>query len=61
MIELLIFVWIISLALILKEILVTLVISNGENFLVRLIAVCLTICVAPAAAVMQVKYKLEEV
>jgi len=59
--ELIISIWIFSVALILKEILVTLVISNGENFLVRLIAVCLTICVAPLAAAMQIKYKLEEI
>ena len=59
--ELIIATWIFSVALILKEILVTLVISNGENFFIRFIAVCLTICVAPAAAVMQVKYKLEEI
>ena len=58
--ELIIATWIISLALILKEILVTLVISNGESFFIRFIAVCITLCIAPAAAVMQVKYKLEE-
>ena len=59
--ELLIAVWIISIALILREILCTLIISDGENFFVKLIAVCLTICVAPFIAVMQVKYKLEEI
>ena len=59
--ELIIATWIISLALILKEILVTLVISNGENFFIRFIAVCITICVAPVVAVMQIRYKLEEI
>ena len=59
--ELIIAVWIFSVALILKEILCTLIISDGENFFVRFIAVCLTICVAPVVAVMQVKYKLEEI
>lgn len=59
--ELLIAVWIISIALILREILCTFMINDGENFFVKLIAVLLTICVAPLVAVVQVKYKLEEI
>jgi hypothetical protein len=59
--ELLIAVWIISIALILREILCTFVINDGENFFVKLIAVLLTICVAPLVAAVQVKYKLEEI